>query len=411
MALTDLAIRKALPREKLYKLTDSEGLQLHVSPQGGKLWRYAYRYLGKQKLLSLGVYPVVTLSEAREKRNCAKKQLVAGVDPCQQKRLDKLTKLASAENSFEKVGLQWHDNWKVTKASRHAEYVIKRLKSDVFPVIGHRPISDITPIELVAMVKKIEERGTLEIAKRNYNTCGQIFRYAIAHGLANRNPVAEVTSSDFMKPRKVENFARLDHKELPEFLTQIEAYKGSNLTRMAMKLMACTFLRTSEFIGGRWEEIDFENARWVVPKDRMKIEDNGEHVVPLSRQALETLKALQVLTGHGALIFPGERDHEKPMSNNTILAALKRMGYQGRMTGHGFRGLASTILNEAGFNFFHIEAQLAHVSKNQVASAYNHAKYLDQRAQMMQWWSDYLDTARGGQTYPFPALPQACRTA
>lgn len=411
MALTDLGIRKALPREKLYKLTDSEGLQLHVSPQGGKLWRYAYRYLGKQKLLSLGVYPVVTLSEAREKRNYAKKQLVAGVDPCQQKRLDKLTKLASAENSFEKVGLQWHDNWKLTKASRHAEYVIKRLKSDVFPVIGHRPISDITPIELVAMVKKIEERGTLEIAKRNYNTCGQIFRYAIAHGLANRNPVAEVTSSDFMKPRKVENFARLDHKELPEFLTQIEAYKGSNLTRMAMKLMACTFLRTSEFIGGRWEEIDFENARWVVPKDRMKIEDNGEHVVPLSRQALETLKALQVLTGHGALIFPGERDHEKPMSNNTILAALKRMGYQGRMTGHGFRGLASTILNEAGFNFFHIEAQLAHVSKNQVASAYNHAKYLDQRAQLMQWWSDYLDAARGGQTYPFPALPQPCRTA
>ncbi len=407
MALSDLAIKKATPRDKLYKLTDSEGLQLHVSPQGGKMWRYAYRYLGKQKLLSLGTYPTVMLSEAREKRNFAKKQLTEGIDPCQQKRLDKLTKMASADNSFKKVAIQWHENWKLAKAERHAGYVLRRLELDVFPVIGHRPIDAITPIEMVAMVKKIEERGTLEIAKRNYNTCGQIFRYAIAHGLANRNPVAEVNCSDFMKPRKVENFARLDHKELPDFLTQVEAYKGSNLTRLAMKLMACTFLRTSEFIGGRWEEIDFDNARWVVPKSRMKIEANGEHVVPLSRQAIETLKALKVLTGHSDLMFPGERDHEKPMSNNTILAAIKRMGYQGRMTGHGFRGVASTVLNEAGFNFLHIEAQLAHVSKNQVASAYNHAKYLDRRAQMMQWWSDYLDAARGGLTYPYPKLPES----
>jgi len=407
MALSDLAIKKATPREKLYKLTDSEGLQLHVSPQGGKLWRYAYRYLGKQKLLSLGVYPTVTLSEARDKRNCAKKQLTEGIDPCQKKRLDKLTKMANAANSFEQVGVQWHENWKSQKSAQHTGNVLRRLQLDVFPVIGHRPINEITPNEMVCMAKKIEERGSLEIAKRNYRTCGQIFRYAIAHGIANRNPVSEVQCGDFMKPRKVENFARLDYKELPEFLVKVEAYNGSNLTRLAMKLMACTFLRTSEFVGGRWEEIDFENALWVVPKSRMKIDANGDHTVPLSRQAIDTLKALNVLTGHGELIFPGERDHEKPMSNNTILAAIKRMGYRGRMTGHGYRGLASTILNEAGFNFFHIEAQLAHVSKNQVASAYNHAKYLDQRAQMMQWWGDYLDKARGGQSYPFPKLPES----
>ncbi len=406
MALTDIAIKKALPRAKLYKLTDTEGLQLHISPQGGKLWRLAYRHLGKQKQLSLGAYPAISLGQARELRNAAKRQLAVGIDPCEQKRLDKLTKLSKADNSFEKIARQWHEHWKSTKNERYANYVITRLESDVFPIIGHRPISEIGPIELVAMVKKIEVRGSQEIARRNYNTCGQIFRYAIAHGLSNRNPVSEVRSSDFMKPRKVENFARVGYKDLPAFLTCIEAYKGSNLTRLAMKLMAFTFLRTSELIGGRWEEIDFENARWVVPKDRMKVEKNGDHVVPLSKQAIETLSALKVLTGHSDLIFPGERDHAKPMSNNTILAAIKRMGYKGKMTGHGFRGLASTILNEAGFNFFHIEAQLAHITKNQVAGAYNHAQYLDQRQKMMQWWADYLDVAKSGKPYPFPLLPK-----
>jgi len=405
MALTDIQVKAACPREKLYKISDSGGLQLHVSPSGGKLWRYAYRHHGHQKVLALGAYPLISLKEAREKRDNAKRELLDGNDPSELKKAKKKKAQSSVETSFESIAKDWHTHWKSTKNERYAEYVITRLEADVFPDIGHRQIGEITPKDLVGMIKKIEERGSLEVAKRNYNVCGQVFRYAIAHGHSDRNPTAEVRCSDFMKPRQVENYARIEYKELPEFLTKVEAYVGSNLTRLALKLMALTFIRTSELIGARWEEIDFENAVWMVPECRMKKKKRGAHVVPLSTQAIEVLKALKVLTGHSKLVFPGERDHEKPMSNNTILAALKRMGYQGQMTGHGYRGLASTILNEAGFNFFHVEAQLAHLLKNQVAGAYNHAKYMDQRKQMMQWWGDYLDIARGGKPYPFPSLP------
>jgi integrase len=256
------------------------------------------------------------------------------------------------------------------------------------------------------MIKKIEVRGAMDIAKRNYNTCGQIFRYAIAHGLATRNPVTDVHSSDFMAPRQTTNFARIDAKDLPDLLTKIDAYQGSSLTRLSMSLMALTFLRTSELIGAKWSEIDFDNALWRVPGSRMKVKTRGEHLVPLSTQAVQVLKALKVVSGHKALIFPGERDPSKPMSNNTILGGLKRMGYQGRMTGHGFRGLASTSLHEANFNHFHVEVQLAHTEENEVAAAYNHAKYLAQRTLMMQWWGDYLDKARAGVTYPYPPLPK-----
>ncbi len=405
MALTDVQIRKAAPLDKDYKLSDSGGLYLMVKSTGGKLWQMSYRFAAKSKTLSFGKYPLISLAEVREKAFEAKKLLANGIDPGAQKKANKQAVLANHANSFESVATQWFKHWSQRINPRHSEYVWTRLKADVFPEIGHLPIEEIQAPVLVRMIKKIEVRGAMDIAKRNYNTCGQIFRYAIAHGLATRNPVTDVHAADFMAPRQTTNFARIDAKDLPDLLTKIDAYQGSALTRLSMSLMALTFLRTSELIGAKWSEIDFDNALWRVPGSRMKVKTRGEHLVPLSSQAVQVLKALKVVSGHKALIFPGERDPSKPMSNNTILGGLKRMGYQGRMTGHGFRGLASTSLHEANFNHHHIEVQLAHTEENEVAAAYNHAKYLDQRTKMMQWWGDYLDKARVGVTYPYPPLP------
>jgi len=410
MALTDIAIKKAVIKDKPYKISDGAGLQLHITPAGGKLWRLAYRHLNKQKTLSIGPYPLVSLAEARQKAFEAKKVINEGGDPSGEKRLNKLIGLSAANNSFKSVAELWHKHWSTNKNARYANYVMERLIADVFPVIGHRPISELQAPELVAMVKKIENRGALDIAKRNYNVCGQIFRYAIAHAYASRNPCAEVHSVDFMKPRTQKNFARISKEQLPDFLTKIDAYPGGSLVRLAMRLMNMTFLRTNEFRRGTWEEIDFENALWRVPREKMKkVQSKSRltepHIVPLSRQAIEVLRSLHSISGHGKFIFMGARDHEKPMSDNTILTGLKRIGYQGEMTGHGFRGLASIVLHEANFNSKHIEVQLAHIEPNQTVSAYNNAKYLDQRRLMMQWWSDYLDGARSGNVYPYPSLP------
>lgn len=406
MALTDVQIRKAAPLAKDYKLSDSGGLYLMVKTTGGKLWQMSYRYAAKSKTLSFGKYPLISLAEVREKAFEAKKLLANGIDPGALKKANKQAVLANHANSFESVATEWFKHWSQRINPRHSEYVWTRLRADVFPQIGYLPIEEIQAPVLVQMIKKIEVRGAMDIAKRNYNTCGQIFRYAIAHGLATRNPVTDVHASDFMVPRQTTNFARIDAKDLPDLLTKIDAYPGSALTRLSMLLMALTFLRTSEMIGAKWSEIDFENSLWRVPGSRMKVKTRGEHLVPLASQSVQVLKALKVVSGHRELIFPGERDPAKPMSINTILGGLKRMGYKGRMTGHGFRGLASTTLHEASFNHFHIEVQLAHTEQNEVAAAYNHAKYLDQRTKMMQWWGDYLDKARGGVTYPYPPLPK-----
>ncbi len=252
------------------------------------------------------------------------------------------------------------------------------------------------------MAKRIEARGALDIAKRSLQTCGQVFRYAVAHGVIERNPAADVKPGDALKPRKKDHYARLETKELPELLRKIEAYQGSPWTRLALKLMALTFVRTGELIGARWDEFDVEAAEWRIPAERMKM--RTPHVVPLSAQALDVVRSLHELRNRSPLLFPGERDHEKPMSNNTILAALKRMGYAGRMTGHGFRGVASTILHEAGFDHAHIELQLAHMERDEVSAAYNFATYLPQRRKMMQWYADHLDALRqGAKVLPFKA--------
>jgi integrase len=253
------------------------------------------------------------------------------------------------------------------------------------------------------MAKKIESRGALDIARRAWQTCGQIFEYALAHGMVERNPSKDVRPGSALIARKKEHYARIDAKELPELLRRIEAYVGSPYTRFAMKLMALTFVRTGELIGARWEEFDLEAAEWRIPAERMKM--RTPHIVPLSKQAVEALRCLRELKGLSDLLFPGERDHEKSMSNNTILKALERMGYKGRMTGHGFRGVASTILHELGFDHAHIELQLAHQERDAVSAAYNFATYLPQRRKMMQVWADRLDALRkGARVLPLQAV-------
>lgn len=404
MPLTDPACKNAkCPADKARaRLTDAGGLYLEVLPTGSKLWRWKYRHGGKEKRLALGAYPEVSLAKARSDRDKARLRLTDGVDPAQDRKDAKLAGRIRLETSFEAVARSWHTNWKGARSARHAEYVLRRLEADVFPDLGSKPIADITAPHLLGVAKKIEKRGALDIARRAWQTCGQVFEYALAHGIIERNPAKDVRPGAALKPRTGGHFARVEAKELPELLRKMHAYQGSPYTRFAMQLMALTFVRTTELIAARWEEFDLDAAEWRIPAARMKMKT--PHVVPLSAQAVDALRCLHELKGLSGLLFPGERDHDKPMSNNTILAALKRMGYAGRMTGHGFRGVASTILHEEGFDHAHIELQLAHMERDEVSAAYNFATYLPQRRKMMQWWADHLDQQRqGAKVLPFKA--------
>ena len=394
MPLSDTAIKKAKPGPKPVKLSDAKGLYLLVNPTGSKLWRWKYRVLGKEKVMTLGGYPEVSLAQARDGMEAARKLLAAGNDPMANRKADKLASRVAAENSFETVARIWWAHWKPARSEQHAAQVMRRFEANVFPHIGARPVSDVQAPELVAMLKAIEARGVNDLAKRAHQTSSQVFRYAVAHGLAKRNPATDIKPSDVLASRQKQNLARIEGKELPELLRHIEAYQGAAVTRLAMKLMAMTFVRTSELIGARWSEFDLDAGRWDIPAARMKMKT--PHVVPLSDQAVNVLRTLHLISGHGELVFPGERDHGKPMSNNTILGALDRMGYKGRMTGHGFRGVASTLLHEMGFNHAHIELQLAHQERDEVSAAYNYATYLDERAKMMQHWGDYLENCTTG---------------
>jgi integrase len=401
MSLTDTEIRKSKPGEKAYRLPDGKGLFLFVTPSGGKLWRFKYRHGGMQKLMALGKYPDVPLALARDRHAEARRLLATSVDPMEQRKADKNAEKAAVENSFQSVTARWLEHWQEGKSPRHVDSVRRRMAADILPRLGSRPIAEIEAPELVAMANAIQERGARDIAKRALETVGQVFRYGIAHGYAKRNPATEIRPSDILKSTRKVNYARVDAKELPTLLRRIEVYQGKQVTRLAMKLMAMTFVRTGELIEAQWAEFDLENARWDIPAERMKM--RTPHIVPLARQTLEMLEMLRELTGSKKWLFPGDLNAAQPMSNNTILKALERMGYKGRMTGHGFRGLASTILHEQGYAHEHIELQLAHAPRNAVSAAYNHALYLEPRARMMQDWADYLErTLRGGRIMPFP---------
>jgi len=398
--LTDTEIRRSKPSEAPYKLSDSHGLYLLVKPNGSRLWRWKYRVDGKEKLMALGTYPELSLTDARERHASGRKQLANGIDPMAERMAEKTAVVEATEHTFEKIAEKWLDHWKGNKSARHVATTQNRLKLNVYPTLGARPVNEIEPMDLVKLAKGIESRGASDMAKRILQIVGMVLRYAVAHGFSKRNPASEIRPSDILKPTRKTNMARIDAKELPALLRAIELYEGRQLTRLAMKLMALTFVRTSELIGARWEEIDFDARRWNIPAERMKM--NTPHIVPLGNQTIEVLNLLRALSGDYELIFPGEHDQKKPMSNMTILKALERMGYKGRMTGHGFRGLASTILHEQGYNHEHIELQLAHAPRNEVSAAYNHALYLEPRTQMMQDWADFLEkTQRGSKVLPF----------
>lgn len=386
--LTDLNLRNLTTRDRPYKVADGNGLYVLVSPTGLRAWRWKYRFAGREKVLPLGSYPDVALAQARTARDDARKKMQAGIDPAEERRDAKLALLAAQENSFEAVARAWHKVWAEGKHARYAEDVMGRLERNVFPTVGHKPVAHIQPQDLVRMMERIQGRGANDIARRVRNTCSQIFRFAITRGLTSRNPAGEFKPSDVLPQRNSQNHARIDESELPELLRKIEAYQGTPATRFAMKLLALTFVRTSELIEARWSEVDFDAAEWRVPAERMKMK--RPHIVPLAPQAIHVLKTLQMNSGSSELLFPGDRDREKPMSNNTILKALERMGYKGKMTGHGFRGLASTALYERQFASDHIELQLAHV-RGKVRGAYDHSRQLPQRRKMMEFWADFLE--------------------
>ena len=394
MALTDTGIKKAKAAEKSYRMSDGGGLYLFVTPAGGKIWRWKYRHEGAEKLMTFGKYPDVSLALARERHAEARKLLSGGIDPMVERKAMKTAEKSAIEDSFQSVSTLWLEHWKEGKSPRHADYVARRVETDIIPCLGARPIAEIEAPEVVAMAKAIEQRGARDIAKRALETTGQIFRFAIAHGYAKRNPASEIKPSDILKTSPKINYARIDAKELPTLLRAIEVYQGKHITRLALKLMAMTFVRTSELIGARWSEFDLKERRWNIPAERMKM--RTPHIVPLAKQVLEILEILRTLTGTSEWLFPGDRSDKKPISNNTILKSLERMGFKGRMTGHGFRGLASTILHEKGYAHEHIELQLAHSPRNAVSAAYNHALYLEPRGRMMQDWADYLEQSQRG---------------
>lgn len=399
MPLTDTACKNARSKEKPYKLADAHGLYLEVQPNGAKYWRLKYRFGGKEKRLAVGVYPETSLQFARDKRYQARKLLDAGIDPAQARREEKRQANLNSQNTFEAIAREWH-NVNIGKwTPRHGADVLHRLEMDVFPVVGMRPIADLDAPDMLEVLRRVEKRGALEIAKRLGQTSGQVFRYAIATGRAKRNPMPDL--KDALKPVVAHHYAALETKDLPDFLHVLEHNDARLylLTRLAIRLIMLTFVRTGELIGAKWEEFDLENAMWTIPAQRMKMRQ--AHHVPLSRQALEILQELQAHKGRHGYVFPNQANPLTHMSNNTILYALGRLGYKGRMTGHGFRALAmSTIKEHLGYRHEVIDRQLAHGHKNKVDAAYDRAQFLNERIEMMQTWADFLDALLINGTLP-----------
>jgi integrase len=387
MSLSDAKVRNAKPQTKPYKITDGEGMFLLVTPTGSKYWRLKYHFAGREKLLALGVYPEVSLGDARERRLQARKTIAAGNDPGEVKKQAKRLTVLKTENSFEVIAREWFEQRKHEWKPSSARTTLKRLERHVFPKLGRRPIANITAPEVLAVLRVVESSGALDTAQRVMQMCGQVFMYAIATGRVERNPVPDLRGA--LKTPVTKHHAYLKAADLPEFLQKLEAYDGALQTKLALRFLLLTYVRTIELRGAEWPEIDFAKAEWRIPAERMKMKEL--HIVPLSRQAVAVLRELQKHTGNRQYIFPNQHNPVSFMSENTMLYALYRMGYHSRTTGHGFRSTASTILNENGFMPDVIERQLAHCERNKVRAAYNHAQYLPQRRKMMQWWADYLD--------------------
>lgn len=392
MALTDAKLRTLKPKEKVYRLGDSAGLYIEVAVNGSRYWRMKYRFLGKEKRLAFGVYPEVTLAEAREKRDAARKLLASGSDPAEAKKIAKATQQANAENTFEAVAREWHtskaDRWSL----RYRDEIIDTFEKDIFPYIGKRPIAEIKPLELLETLRKMEKRGALEKMRKVRQRCGEVYRYAIITGRAEYNPAPDLASA--LTPPKKQHFPFLTAEELPYFLQDLAGYTGSVITKTATKIILLTAVRTQELRFARWQDIDLEKGIWEIPAEVMKMK--RPHIVPLSEQVVMLFKQLEPISKHHPLVFIGRNDPRKPISKESINQVIELLGYKGRLTGHGFRHTMSTILHEQGFNSAWIETQLAHVDKNAIRGTYNHAQYLEGRREMMQWYADYIDSLRNG---------------
>jgi integrase len=395
MPLSDAALRNLKPTDKTYKRADGQGLYVLVKPDGGRYWRLKYRYAGREGVLALGVYPEVGAAEARARRDEAKRLLRDGIDPATKRREEKAKRRSDAENTFEAVAREW-----ISKQAKwtpdHAARVSRSLEQNLFPYIGSRPIAEIKPPEVLEQLRRIEARGSHEIAHRVAQRAGAVFSYGIQTHRCEYNPATALSGA--LASQSVTHYSALTAKELPAFLDALDAYQGEWLTKLAIRLLMLTFVRTAELRGARWDEIDFEAAEWRIPAERMKMRE--PHVVPLSHEALAVLREVQAISGGGALLFPSRSKASVPFSENTILFALYRMGYKGRMTGHGFRAMASTILNEMGHRPDVIERQLAHVERNKVRAAYNRAQYLAERRLLMEAWANFVATARAGNVVP-----------
>lgn len=405
MALTDVAIRSAKPTNSLQKISDGEGLQLWVQPNGSKLWRMAYRFAGKQKTLAFGTYPEVGLADARKKRDEAKALLASGIDPGQQKRLDKLTKAISTATTFRAVAEEYLDKQKREGRSETTITKNRYLLEQAFPAIGDRPVAEIKAPEVLAILKNLERKGTLETAKRVRATIGAVIRYAIATARAESDPTTALAGA-IIAPKVKNRAAILDPVALGAFLRAVDLFDGQLTTKAALRLLPLVFTRPGELRMAEWREFDLANALWVIPAARTKM--RRDHEVPLARQAVAILTELHALTGRGRLVFPGLRTVERPISENTLNASMRRMGYSNEdVTAHGFRATASTLLNQSGkFSPDAIERALAHQDPDAVRRAYNRGAYWQERVEMARWWADHLDALRkGGEVVELRRLP------
>ncbi|RLB37453.1 MAG: integrase [Deltaproteobacteria bacterium] len=390
MSLTDVRIRNLKPRDKAYKVFDGGGLYLEVTPAGGKLWRFKYRFNGKHKTLSIGKYPFISLAEARQKHLEAKKLLERGLDPSSVKREQKLKQV----KTLEAVAFEWWQAKKEKWSSGHAFLVWRRLEKDILPWLKHRPITELSGRELLEALRRVESRGAIETARRIGQILNQIFIFAVAAAYCDNNPATNLNQA--LKEYKAKNLPAITEPErIRELLLAIDSFSGSFVVRQALKLAPLVFVRPGELRRAEWTEIELEEGLWTIPAEKMK--KKRAHLVPLSRQAIEILRELEPLTGSGKYVFPSVRTNARPISENTLNAALRRLGYsKEEMVAHGFRTMASTRLHEMGWPSHVIEMQLAHVDRNSVRAVYNRAEYLEERKHMMQAWADYLDALKAG---------------
>jgi len=394
MALNTLAIKGAKPKEKSYRLYDANGLYIEIAPSGGKLWRFKYRFAGKEKRLSLGSFPTITLKQARSLKEDAKRLLNDGIDPAAYKKELKQSQLADAKNSFEIVTREWiHKNRNIWVAN-NTKHVTARFERFVFPELGSKSIAGVTAPDLLTIIKRIEKSGTNYTAHKVLQNCGQVFRYAMATARTTSDPTTALKGA--LPPIRAKHHASItDPKKIGALLRAINDYEGGFITQCALKLAPLVFVRPGELRHAEWQEVDIDKAEWRIPAEKMKMK--AVHIVPLSTQAIAILEEIQAVTGRGKYIFPSVRTTSRPMSENTINAGLRRLGYtKEEMTGHGFRSMASTLLNEQGWHWDAIERQLAHAERNSIRAAYNYAEHLPERVKMMQHYADYLDGLANG---------------